>query len=312
MTANKKYEYQLPPFSSVQEYYATWESRIGYKVLLGGTRHFGYWSPGTTWPFPLSAALRRMEDYLYNSLNLPPGSTVLDAGCGIGHVALHLASKGLKVQAIDITENHARWAQEEVKRQGMQHMISAGWGDYHNLDGMADGSFDGVYTVETLAHSWHPARAVSEMYRVLKPGGHIVFHEYDHLDATRPRPETPPDMVEAIIRVNTGTSAPGFHSFDRGHLQHIMEDKGFIEITSRDLTANIRPLVRLFWLIAYLPYLLIRILRLQSYFVNTEAGVQGYRALERGYWRYVVLTARKPAARDDKADIDGARLRRVG
>ncbi|KAI4169928.1 MAG: hypothetical protein LQ343_005309 [Gyalolechia ehrenbergii] len=312
MTVKKHYKYEIPAFSSVPKYYDKWESRIGYQALLGGTRHFGYWVPGTIWPFPLSAALRRMEDRLYDSLDLPTGSTVLDAGCGIGHVALHLAHKGLKVQAFDITENHVRWAQEEVKRQGMQHMVSVGWGDYHNLNGMADGSFDGVYTMETLFHSMDPARAVSEMYRVLKPGGHIVFHEYDHIDATKPPPDCPRDLVEAIIRINTTAGGAGFHSFDRGDLPHIMEDQGFSNITACDLTENIRPLMRLFWFIAYVPYLLIRLLGLQLFFVNTESGVQGYRALKMGYWRYMVYTARKPAARDGGADIDGARQRRVG
>ncbi|KAL8937868.1 MAG: hypothetical protein Q9211_003467 [Gyalolechia sp. 1 TL-2023] len=311
MAAQKQYQYDLPAFASVQRYYDAWESRVGYHALLGGTRHFGYWAPGTIWPFPLSAALRRMEDRLWESLDLPAGSTVLDAGCGIGHVALHLAHKGFRVRAIDITENHVRWAQEEVKRQGMQRMVSVSWGDYHNLDGMADESFDGVYTMETLFHSSDPAKAVSEIYRVLKPGGHIVFHEYDHIDATKPPPDCPPDLVEAIIRINTTAGGAGFHSFDRGDLPHIIEDQGFADVTAHDLTENIRPLMRLFWVIAYVPYLLIRLLGLQLYFVNTESGVQGYRALKRGYWRYMVYTARKPATRDGGANIDGARQRRV-
>ena len=91
MTEEKTSYLQELKYSSIQSYYDTWESRIGYKLLLGGTRHFGYYDPGTLWPFPLTPALRRMEDYLYASLDLPEGAKVLDAGCGVGHVALHLA-----------------------------------------------------------------------------------------------------------------------------------------------------------------------------------------------------------------------------
>ncbi|KAL8935946.1 MAG: hypothetical protein Q9216_005177 [Gyalolechia sp. 2 TL-2023] len=157
--------------------------------------------------------------------------------------------------------------------------------------------------METLSHSWDPARAVSEIYRILRPGGHIVFPEFDHIDATRPQLDTPQDMLEAIIRIKTATSSPDFNSFVRGELQHTMEDRAFVDITSSDLTENIRPLARLFWLLVYFPYFLIRLLRLQSYLGNTEDGFQGYRTLSLGYWRCIVLTARKPAARDDQADV---------
>jgi hypothetical protein len=36
----------------VQAYYCGLESRIGYQLLLGGTRHFGFYERDTWWPFP--------------------------------------------------------------------------------------------------------------------------------------------------------------------------------------------------------------------------------------------------------------------
>lgn len=42
----------------LQSYYHSLESRIGYDVVLGGARHFGYWEKDTYWPFPLGRALR--------------------------------------------------------------------------------------------------------------------------------------------------------------------------------------------------------------------------------------------------------------
>ncbi|KAL8927023.1 MAG: hypothetical protein Q9208_002568 [Pyrenodesmia sp. 3 TL-2023] len=305
----KPSEYLSPHFPSIQRLYDGWESRIGYRALLGGTRHFGYYDPGTLWPFPVSTALRRMEDHLYKSLNLPSGSKVLDAGCGVGHVALHLAHRGLHVQAIDITPNHAIWAQRNVERQGMQDSVHVQWGDYHNLPFVSD-SFDGVYTMETLVHASDPARAVAEIYRVVKPGGHIVFHEYDHIDPTKPPPDCPPSLLADLLRINTHLAGNQF--FNRGVLQGIMEEQGFVDVTSRDLSENMRPLMRLFYFIGFLPYLIICLLGLQDRFVNTEGGVQGYRGLSRGYWRYMVLTARKPGRLDGKAggEREGVRQRR--
>ena len=298
--AEKKFGSHILEYSSIQSYYDTWESRIGYKVILGGTRHFGYYDAGTLWPFPLTLALRRMEDHLFESLDLPQGARVLDAGCGVGHVALHLAHKGLRLEGIDITPNHAAWAQQEIERLVMQDKVHAQWGDYHNLK-FDNGSFDGVYTMETLVHSSDPAKAVSEIFRVLKPGGHIVFHEYDHIN--KPPPDCPPHLVDAVIRINTRCGMPGNQSFERGVLQRVMEEQGFVDVISRDLSENVMPLMRLFYLIGYLPYLLICLLGLQKWFVNTEAGVQGYRVLKRGYWRYVVLTARKPGDRTTTREL---------
>ncbi|KAL8666532.1 MAG: hypothetical protein Q9202_001330 [Teloschistes flavicans] len=290
-------------YSSPESYYDTWESRIGYRLVLGGRRHFAYYEPGTLWPFPLGPAMKRMEDHLYTSLDLQPGAMVLDAGCGAGQVTLHMAHKGLHIQAIDITKNHVRWTQQRIKAERMQDMVTAGWGDYHDLNGMGAESFDGIYTMETLVHSSDPAKAISELYRVLKPGGHVSFHEYDHIDASRPPPGCPPDLVEAVIRVNSRSGMPANQLFDRGVLQRIMEDQGFEDVKSRDLTENIRPLMRFFYLLAYIPYLIICLFGLQAYFVNTEGGVAGYRALRRGYWRYMVFTARKPV-------INGPRRRK--
>ena len=293
-------------YLSPESYYDAWESRIGYRLILGGTRHFAFYDPGTYWPFPIRSALKRMEDHLYESLNLQPGAKALDAGCGAGQVALHMAHKGLRVEAIDITRNHVRWTQQRIKAEGMQHMVSANWGDYHHLNGMADESFDGVYTMETLVHASDPSKALGELYRVLKPGGHAVFHEYDHIHISEPPPDCPPGLVDAVIRVNSRSGMPANQMFDRGVMQRLMEERGFEDIETRNLTENIKPLMRLFYLLAYIPYLIIGLLGLQAYFINTEAGVIGYQALRRGYWRYMVFTARKPST------AVGASRRRAG
>lgn len=96
---------------ALQRYYHSFESRIGYKLFLGDTRHFGYYLPGTYWPFPIDGALRAMEDHLFHSLKLNIGAEVLDAGCGVGHVAIRFAQKGLRVQGIDVVDHHIQKAQ---------------------------------------------------------------------------------------------------------------------------------------------------------------------------------------------------------
>jgi SAM-dependent methyltransferase len=78
------------PQRRVIDYYRRLESRVPYALLLGGTRHFGWYPPGAE-RLPMRAALRLMEDRLGGALDLPAGALVLDAGCGRGAVALRLA-----------------------------------------------------------------------------------------------------------------------------------------------------------------------------------------------------------------------------
>ena len=44
---------------ALRAYYESWDSRIVYQVIMGGTQHFGYWDKDTYWPFPLGSKLRR-------------------------------------------------------------------------------------------------------------------------------------------------------------------------------------------------------------------------------------------------------------
>jgi len=48
---------------------------------------------------------------------------------------------------------------------------------------------------------------------------------------------------------------------------------------------------RLFFTIAYLPFLIIWLFGLEKWFINTVLGVEGYRG--RKYWRYIVITCTK-------------------
>ena len=278
----------------LQSYYMSLESRIGYYLFLGGTRHYGYYpSPGTYWPFPLNSALRRMEDRLFTSLNLPSGAKVLDAGCGAGHVAMHLARKGLRIFAIDIVGRDVQLAQEAIRRNGLEHAVSAHVMDYQHLESLPDASFDGVYTMETLVHAPDPETVVAGFFRILKPGGRIVLHEYDHSDYSSEVNDAPPAVIRAMHQVNQRTSMLGYEKLSRGVLPRILERQGFDDVVLEDISENVRPMARLFFLVAYIPYLIICFCGLQACFVNTQAGVEAYRYHRAGLCRYTVVSATK-------------------
>ena len=201
-----------------------------------------------------------------------------------GHVALHLARKGLQVQGIDIVVNHVRRAQQEIKAQKMENMVSARVADYNHLDWVPDMSFDGVCTMENFVHATKPEQVLSEFFRILKPGGSIAMHEYWHLDDEEFPPGTPKDLGESIKRVDKESAMPTDRRLRKGVLQQMLNDQGFIEVVEKDISRNIAPTLLLFYVLGYIPYLLICFFGLQALLVNTEAGVQGYRGLKRRLW----------------------------
>ena len=102
-------------------------------------------------------------------------SRVLDLGSGYGGPAGFLASTfgchvtGLNVSAVEIEE-----AERRMKAQGIAELVSFDCGDFHELP-YADGSFDVVWSQDSLMYGADKRRILEEVHRVLKPGGTIDF-----------------------------------------------------------------------------------------------------------------------------------------
>ncbi|KAK3320366.1 S-adenosyl-L-methionine-dependent methyltransferase [Cercophora scortea] len=274
----------------LQSYYLSLESRIGYRLLLGGTRHFGYWDHDTYWPFPISRSLRAMEDKLAQVLALPPGAQVLDAGCGVGHVAIRMANThGLRITGIDVVDHHITKARRNIARSGLPDgTITVQKMDYHHLESLAPESLDGAYTMETFVHATDPAAVLAGFHRLLRPGSRLALFEYDHEFLH----DSPEDMATSMRKINRYAAMPTNDLSHPGVFEQMLRDAGFEDIVVRDFSENIRPMTRLFFVVAIIPYLLIRLLGLERFFINTVAGVESYRG--HGRWRFVAITASKP------------------
>ncbi|MCG3197503.1 MAG: putative S-adenosylmethionine-dependent methyltransferase [bacterium] len=95
------------------------------------------------------------------------GKRLLDAGSGTGWFSLRASERGAKVTSIDVGLNLLR----EVGRKCSTDKSVA---DICNLP-FPDCSFDVVVSSEVIEHVPEPKRAVSELARVLKPGGLLAL-----------------------------------------------------------------------------------------------------------------------------------------
>lgn len=286
MEGNKK-----SPQQKVIDYFNTWESHWGYTLLLKGIKHFGYYPEGEE-NLSMYKAQKLMEDELAERLNLGEDSLVLDAGCGEGGVTIYLAQKyRLRAVGVDLLESSIKKANEKALALGLQDKVSFQVMDYTRLD-FSDEYFDGVYTMESLVHVLDYQQALDEFYRVLKPNGRLTLFEY----SVCPKKDLTPQQKRFAEMVVEETGAHAMPHFLHGKFPQILEKAGFTDVSVEDVTPRIMPMLRKFYLIAYLPYQLIKLLKLQRKFINATTGFEGYRnVMKSDIWRHNIVVATKPA-----------------
>ena len=122
---------------------------------------------------------------LIADLGLPPGSSGLDAGCGVGLYALWLAEAmgaGGRVLGIEPTAERVDAARELVGKRLEPGRLEFREGDGTALE-MKDGSLDWVWCGDVLHHILDTDKALSEFRRVVRPGGRVVIKESQVLSA---------------------------------------------------------------------------------------------------------------------------------
>jgi SAM-dependent methyltransferase len=101
---------------------------------------------------------------------LPREGLVLDAGSGAGHTTLWLREKGVPIVALDQSV-------ESLRRLRARADVPAVAADVVSLP-FLDASFDAVVADGVVHHTTSPRAALSEVVRVLKPGGLLFLRVY--------------------------------------------------------------------------------------------------------------------------------------
>lgn len=101
-----------------------------------------------------------------------PNELILDVGCGNARDLIQIAKKGARCIGIDLSPKMIQEARKELLKHGISN-VRLEIGDATELV-FPDKMFDKVYASEVLEHISNYARAISEMARVLRPGGYLV------------------------------------------------------------------------------------------------------------------------------------------
>lgn len=138
-------------------------------------------SPSAT----LDTAQTAKLELVCRKLQLRPGDVVVEAGCGWGALALHMARHyGVRVKAFNISREQIAYARARADREGLGGQIDFIEDDYRNVTG----TFDTFVSIGMLEHvGLRQFRSLAELLkRVLKrDGGRGLLH-FIGRDAPRP------------------------------------------------------------------------------------------------------------------------------
>lgn len=121
-----------------------------------------------------------LTELLHSDTAFPPGSHVLEAGCGVGSQTVILAerSPGAHITSFDISETSLIAARKKVAAAGLTNVRFEQGNIYHPR--FEPGSFDHVFVCFVLEHLARPLDALLSLKNLLREGGTITVIEGDH------------------------------------------------------------------------------------------------------------------------------------
>ena len=114
---------------------------------------------------------------------LKKAMTIVDLGCGDGYISRGVAKFVKKVVAVDISGEMLKELRKKAREGGIKNIETL---ESNGLEvPVEDSSIDTVFANMYIHHIANPEDAIKEMYRIVKPGGHIFvaeFHEHEDME----------------------------------------------------------------------------------------------------------------------------------
>ena len=171
-----------------------------------------------------------------NSQNL----RILDAGGGTGRWSIILSEKiKAKYLIYDLSEDMLRVAKSNIIKADKKHLIKVKNGDLENMSNIEDNIFDYAFSIyNVFSFVTNINKALSEMYRVLKPGGKIMIMGQGKFNAISSKISISYsygddlDLVVSKNKVKWKDSVPMLNVFSKESLENYLRNAGFIVLRS--------------------------------------------------------------------------------
>jgi len=214
--------------TTTESYYDSSEADSFYAEIWGGEDiHIGiYRSPDEG---VAHASARTVEAVAGHVDFLKPDHRVLDIGAGYGGAGRYLATRfGCQVDCLNLSEVQNERNRVLTDMAGLSDRVHVVHANFESIPG-PDARFDAVWSQDAILHSGARERVLSEVARVLKPGGHFVFTDPMQTD------DCPADVLQPVLdRIHLDSLAsPGFYRKN-------LEGLGFGEIAFDEMSHQLR------------------------------------------------------------------------
>lgn len=246
--------------------------------------HYGYWNEDTR---HLREALKNMNQYVIDKLDIQQGQRILDAGCGVGGTSIYVSSKyDVAVHGITLSQNQVEKAIDKSSRALLIGKTHFSVQDYCNTS-FKNSSFDGIYGMESICHANEKADFLKEAYRLLKPEGTLVVGDF----FKTPTVDNPKN-AELISKWADTWAIPDFA--DTMDFIQKAEKAGLTLIENNLITEKIKKSAKRLHMMFY-PGIVMQTLLKPLGFRNSVQGKNvwstyyQYKSLLKGLWEYRVL-----------------------
>lgn len=195
-----------------------------YREIWGEHVHHGLWRIGRE---SVAEATDALSDHVGEQLNLTPGDSIVDIGCGYGATAERLSErKHVNVTGFTLSEEQVRIASG---RPGALTFHVRDWLD----NDLPAAAYDAAYAIESTEHIADKAALFREVARVLKPGARFVVCAW--LSENHPRRWRIRHLLEPICREGR---LPGMGT--RGEYEEWAAAAGLRVIGYEDVSRQVR------------------------------------------------------------------------
>lgn len=210
-----------------EAYYDSDDAHGFYSMIWGGEDiHVGcYENTGDI----TAASVATVDRMIAQLGDLDGGCTVLDLGAGYGGAARRLAdAHGCSVTCLNISDAQNDTNRYKNRRAGLENQIQVRHGSFDHIP-EPDASFDVVWSQDAILHAADRRKVLEEAFRVLKPGGEMVFTDPMQAD------DVPDGVLQAVYdRLNlTDMGSMRFY-------REAAQAAGFEVVDQLDLVGNLR------------------------------------------------------------------------
>jgi SAM-dependent methyltransferase len=143
-----------------------------------------------------------LVDLLHFDTSYPPGTAVLEAGCGVGAQTITLAQRSpdARFTSVDVSAESLARAKKTTDAAGLSNVMFQ-QADIFALPFAAE-SFDHVFVCFVLEHLSRPVEALVILNRLLRPGGTVTVIEGDHGSTYfHPDSNAGPQAIQCLVKL---------------------------------------------------------------------------------------------------------------